>query len=237
MAKLAEAYLHLKLALAPDNVDELGDQVMRDAVQAASGVYRFPVIVNVRLEEGSLKYWASVVGSLGAAIAAYPSVKAGAIELYKDAKLFGSIVTDRMKLEAPATRIIYRVERRTQDAGRIYRLHKRIDRITRAKDDLNASTFESELHSIQDELDMIVMGLSDEDAEFLINDLHISTKQKHDLRQIKPRGKKADQLSLIESAGDQAEEYDGKVVYQSSEVVTPSKSVQPMAAAQGALKA
>ncbi|GAB4069248.1 hypothetical protein KHC28_09800 [Ancylobacter sonchi] len=177
MAKLAEAYLHLKLVSVPDNVGELGDQVMRDAVKAASGVYQFPVSVSVRLEEGSLKYWTSVVGRLCVAIAAYPTVKMGMVELYKDAKIFGSIVSERMMVEVPPASVVYRIERRTQDSGRIYRLHKRIDKIDRSRSMLNASAVEAELRSIQDELDRIVGGLSDEDAEFLIKNLSINAKQ------------------------------------------------------------
>ena len=176
MAELAQAYIHLKPFSVPGDSDEFGTRVTQGAREAALGIYEFPVILNVTIQEGSAKIWATILATYSA-IAIYPDFKQGAAELYRDGKIFSDAAIQNIKSNIkPPESAIYRSERRTRDAGRIFRLQQRLEKLHRSKNQLSESSYDEECAQIMKEFERIISRFDDKEAEFLRSQFHFDSK-------------------------------------------------------------
>lgn len=128
MTQIAEAYFHLKrVELSQDEVQIFGDKVSALAALTAIDLFPPDSVIDVRLEEGSLKGWVLVIGTLALQtyghVADYKGFKESISEIVSDAKGFSEAVSSKIfsqkELEGS---IIYRRERRTKTPGRIKRI-------------------------------------------------------------------------------------------------------------------
>jgi hypothetical protein len=177
MTLLGEAYVHLRPFYANDRrVEAIAVGIEQQCPIAADVIYGSSVEIGIRLEEGSLKTWVVVAGSLCAAIATYPEFKLGIKELYDDAKAFGNAILEIVEAETavPKNRI-YRVERRTKTVGRVHRLIRSIDKLKREAWKLDAAEREGRVLEIRYRLHSLLSEVDDERDKELLRAAMLST--------------------------------------------------------------
>lgn len=126
MTEIAEAYFHFRrVDLSPDQLQKLGDAASELSAVTAIGLFPPETIIDVRLEQGSLKGWVTLIGALTVYghIADYKGFKESIAEIVSDGRAFSDAisrqVSSRKELEGS---FIYRQERRTKTPGKIKRI-------------------------------------------------------------------------------------------------------------------
>jgi hypothetical protein len=162
VTRIAEAYFHLKpFEVSDELLQSLGGDLSAIAANAALGLFDATSEIEIRLERGSLKGWASVIGNLAIAaglayhgVAEYRDFKEGAREIVADAQRYGGRVIEGMLGEKKVPpKSVYRTERRTKTPGKLLRLlwldshrallsHADIERESRAIEALTARVLE-----------------------------------------------------------------------------------------------
>ncbi len=199
MAEIAEGYIHLKPFRLHRNADVLGEAILAKTSEIAGSIYPFSVEINVDIEEGSIRVWTTVLVGLYTAISVYPQFKDGAKALFQDGLYFGERTIEFMEQQLkPSSSQVFRAERRTKTAGKIYRISKRIEKLERHYYSLNVDVREKEAASIRAELDKIMAHLNAEDSAFLSENVHIPGKKRSYRPDQKRVATKPEQLDLIE---------------------------------------
>lgn len=135
MAKVAEAYIHLRpYGLDRERVNVLGDRALEIAIKAAQEVYGGDVAIELILEEGSAKFWAKVSAVFFAAHFAYGTIadwkafKEQVTEWVNEARQFGDKVIGEIVKETGAKPSqVYRTERRLKAPGKLRRLIEQLE--------------------------------------------------------------------------------------------------------------
>ncbi|MFH3480037.1 hypothetical protein [Xanthobacter variabilis] len=198
MAEIAEGYIHLKPFRLHRNADVLGEAILSETSEIASSIYPFRVEIKVDIEEGSIRVWATVAVSLYTAISVYPQFKDGARELFQDGLYFARKTIEYVDRQLkPSSSQIFRAERRTKTAGKIYRISKRIEKLEKHYDSLNADVREQEAASIQAELDKLLGSLNVDDSAFLNEKIHIPGRRHRHKPTQKRVAIKPEQLRLL----------------------------------------
>jgi hypothetical protein len=173
--QLAQAYIHLSpYDVAPDEEGRLGLIARRTGIAAAERVYGDNVAVDIRLEEGSLKVWVTVLTILEGlhftygTIADYKGFKESVVELCKDAREFGADVCGVFpkKIGASETQV-FRTERRLKTPGKIARLISKLDRLKMPDLTLSKTEAERLREQICKELEAVLKDLTAVEAEEL----------------------------------------------------------------------
>jgi hypothetical protein len=159
MAQLAEAYIHLKpYSASTRKVERLGRHLDDIAARAAERVYHQRIVIDVEIEEGSLRSWVTFSGMLlvYSTIADYKGFKESVREMVNDARTVAEHVVEAFVKEADANKDqIYRTERRLKTPGRLNRLARRLERIELSVDQLSPNDVKAELYQARIELDNI----------------------------------------------------------------------------------
>lgn len=137
MAHLAQTYVHLRpYELNTETIQRLGTAIQESAEVAALKFYRGGVTIDVDLEEGSAKFWITVVGALSAVhvaygtIADYKGFEESIGEMVQDARSFGNFMIEATKQRSHATdKQVFRTERRLQTPGRIKRVTEKLEKL------------------------------------------------------------------------------------------------------------
>ncbi len=135
MAHLAQTYVHLRpYELNAETIQRLGAAIQESAEVAALEFYRGGVTIDVDLEEGSAKFWITVLGALEIAhiaygtIADYKGFKESIGEMVQDARSFGDFMIEATKQQSKATdKQVFRTERRLQTPGKIKRVTEKLE--------------------------------------------------------------------------------------------------------------
>ncbi|MCO4244614.1 hypothetical protein ACFOW3_23530 [Acidovorax facilis] len=123
MTTLAQTYVHFKTDASPEKLDVARKYFLYVAALSASEHFKNEVLIDLRVEEGSLKGWITVAGALYAGICAYGSFREGIDYLVKDGKEFSDFVIKRTLSDAaPPAGALVRAERRLGVPGQISRL-------------------------------------------------------------------------------------------------------------------
>jgi hypothetical protein len=141
MTELAQVYVHLRpYDVDAKSIDRLGNAVREHAVAAARSIYHGNVTIDIRLEEGTIKVWATVIGVLGVlhvgygVIADYKGFKEGVVAVCEDAQKFATFVSDHFVKDAAATPLqTFRVERRLKVPGKIRRVIVELEKLENAQ--------------------------------------------------------------------------------------------------------
>jgi len=172
MAKLAQAYIHLRpYELTQGRLNELGPATELVAREVAQRVYQIEVTLDVLLEGGSLWVRITVVGSIFltvyGAIADYKGFKDSISELCKDAREFGyDVCGEVLKLTGASEKQILRVEKRTMTPGRLSRVIQSVEKL-KTESTVDALQRDRELTKILRELRAIRRDLTPQEAELL----------------------------------------------------------------------
>lgn len=185
MADIAQGYIHLKPFDLSREPEIVGDAILEDAKRVAITIYDFPLRLDVRLEEGSLRAWIGVAALLYPAIASYPDFKQGAQELYNDAKNFGELAIERVTKELrPSKYQIFRRERRTLVSGKLLKLAERIEKLEKYRSAAGGAPVDGEIDAIEAELMEIVRHLDEEDAAALLGVVKLPKRSGGEIHQI-----------------------------------------------------
>jgi hypothetical protein len=172
MARIAQAYFHFHTRLAEKEMRKFGRQVDRAARRAALRNFETVVIINVDIEEGSLKgrvtVFASIILATTTLVSNYKGVKDGVKEMCEDARSFGTDVCKKaIDLAGVSDKQVYRLERRTKTAGKLSRFLGDVERLENSADDLTPSQMREELGRLNHELQLIARDMEPEDQNGL----------------------------------------------------------------------
>lgn len=169
MAILAQGYVHLKSIRTRENISATGNQIWTEANRAARDLYGASVGIEVRINEGSYKVYATVILGLYTAVSQYSDFKTGVNELYKDGKRFGESIIEIVSdtFHASPTQI-YRAERRSKSSGKLYRIMKRIERINNNAGILTEKVLSDEISAVYTELNKLMKGLDEDELNLIL---------------------------------------------------------------------
>lgn len=161
MTTLAQTYLHFKANASHEDLEVARTYFLYVAALSAAEHFKSEVALQLRVEEGSLKGWITVVGAMYAGICAYGSFREGIDYLVKDGKEFSDYVIKRTisDVVAPAGSLV-RAERRSGVPGQISRLLPLIDKAAAEFRGGNAIAGKSQLDQIRSQLDRIEAELT-----------------------------------------------------------------------------
>ncbi len=171
MAQLAQAYIHFKPYSASEReIRALGRYAEKLAVRTAKEIYGGGVVVEVELEEGSLRTRITVIGGIFIAVysgvANYKGFKESVVELCEDARDFSVDVCAPFTKKAGVPKEdIYRFERRLKTPGKLYRISRRLEKLERSATDLSPKDVQKELARLRGELDSATHDLSQEEIK------------------------------------------------------------------------
>ncbi len=154
MSRLAEAYFHLKpFKVSEDEMQRLGREVSSIAAAAALSLFEPECEIEVRLESGSLKGRAQVIGGIAllayGTIAEYKDFREGVGLLVEDAQKFGGAVIEKSLEVAHVTpQQVFRVERRKKTPGKILKLLRRREWLRAHRSQLAPDAIAQELKAI-----------------------------------------------------------------------------------------
>lgn len=175
MAKVAEAYFHLKpFVIAESSLDGLGSSASRTAASAAIGIYPPETELIVKLSVGSLRGWATVIVSLEAMLASYNFIanykgfKEGVSEIIIDGRQFSAYFNEHFLSETvKSPKAIYRTERRSKTPGKLLRAARRLDWIEEHGSQLPAKFIEQEKAHITKMLQEAMEDLNEDDQRLV----------------------------------------------------------------------
>jgi hypothetical protein len=176
MTALAQTYIHLN----PFEIDEVKiNRFMSElegfGKQAALELYSRPIDLDIRIEEGSLKAWITVMGSIGAiyhGIAVYPDFKAGMETLVEDARTYGTLLLDKfIPTSGAAPEQIYRTERRSMTPGKIHRVIVRLEDLQQHLPQLSKEEASRRLDAIKGDLLRLQYDLDNNEISAMLNAL------------------------------------------------------------------
>ena len=233
MAQLAQAYIHLKPYSASDKkLRSLGRYAKRLAQRKAAEIYGRGVVVEVELEEGSLKTRVTIIGSilLGTygGIADYKSFKDSVVEMCSDAKTFAADVCAPFTKKAGVPKEeVYRFERRLKTPGRLYSLSKDLEKLEKSTAELSPRDVQKELARLRGKLDAIAGDLSASEIDSIVSGLkapHLPPPQKWPINDGPPKHsirKTEDQPSLFDDDAAHEDHFaKGRVIFKSRTLIT-----------------
>lgn len=128
MSDIAAVYLHLNFDLSHSDFEATREYLIGMATRYSSIIYRQKLNIRVELQDGSVKAWILVAGSIYVAIGQYDSFRSGIDQIIKDAKSIKEYIVDTLVKDGVSENRIIEVKRNHCLPDRIRRLFLRIDR-------------------------------------------------------------------------------------------------------------
>jgi len=171
MSTLSQAYLNLTIDASASEIEAVRTYLAEVGRCIAIEVYGQEIEIEIRIEDGSLKAWVTVVGLIWVGVASYGSFRTGIDYLVHDGRQFGEMVTSRFIEDAGLQDDkVYRVERRLGIPGRIRRLLVKIEKIENAE--YTNPVVRTELEKLRQEVQRIVDDLdTDKDRKIFVSNL------------------------------------------------------------------
>ena len=134
MAQLAQGYIHLRPYRVETELQALGKSIDEISFEIARRIYGQGIEVDVRLEEGTLRGWITVIGTIAlttyTVIAEYKGFTESVPLLCDKARSFGFEVCEQfIERNDAKSQQVFRVERKLKTPGRINRLLKRVKKL------------------------------------------------------------------------------------------------------------
>lgn len=164
MSRLAQTYIHLRPFNPGRNASYYADLLQARATVTARDLFGADVHLNIDVELGSLRAWATVLGTLYVGIGQYGDFRSGVDNLVNDSRRLSQAVSEGFLQDvhvSPAE--VYRVERRLEDPGRLRRLLREFEALERDQRAMTNAQRESALHAIRAQLSELVDGLENEE--------------------------------------------------------------------------
>jgi hypothetical protein len=187
VTRIAEAYFHLKpFEVSDELLQSLGHDVSAIAANAAWGLFDPASEIEIRLESGSLRGWAMVIGAFlfgtYRAVAEYEDFKHGAQEMVTDAaamvahaKTYGDrVIESFLKEKEVPPRSVYRTERRTKTPGKLLRVVERREWLANHKALLSPADIARESAAIEALTSQVLADLPPDQQSFVRDLLNAS---------------------------------------------------------------
>ncbi|MFC1664828.1 hypothetical protein ACFL17_04275 [Pseudomonadota bacterium] len=148
MTKLAETYFRLDIKLSDKDALELQSYLQQRASSYAEKLFgQVPEYV-VYVEDGTVRVWIGVLGTLFVLITGYGSLRSGVDFIVQDAIKFSERVRADIRRSGISDSEILRFERRLGVPGKIQRLFHRLDRLDQHGHDLSKTEYKREILSV-----------------------------------------------------------------------------------------
>lgn len=165
---IAETYIHIKTNSSKLSREEAKAYLEKNVQVWVKEHFKKPVTIKIRVEEGSLKIWIYIGGTLFTLVAGYGSFRSGIDYVVSDSKAFSKSVIEHFKDEenVPPEAVI-RAEKRLGVPGKIQRYYKKLDNLNALnRSDSDRTVFIEEL---KEELLQIILLLEcEEDRQLVI---------------------------------------------------------------------
>lgn len=177
MAQLAQTYIHVKIDhLSDQDFYALVERLEIKATEIAFTVYGRDYDINIRIEEGSLKSWFTVigpiVGGLYFGIAAFPEFEKGVIKLANYANSFGDKIIEMVESEtATSGDDIIHKSRRKKSALRLRKITDNIDELSRSEDKFTKKQRQLLIDDIYRQLYKLTEESNEEEMQTIIDSL------------------------------------------------------------------
>jgi hypothetical protein len=169
LAILAQTYIHLTVEASPQQISRTLEYIQYLGAVSAQDHFQQEVELDVRLEEGSLKGWLTVVGSLYLILSNYGSLREGIDYAVKDSKEFSAWVIDQFRSEVPIEPDdLYRTERRLGLPGRIQRLYPMLEGASVLVDRRKTTAALKRLEQVQGRISAVVAELKSADEQSVL---------------------------------------------------------------------
>ena len=134
----------------------------------------------VYVEDGSIRLWLAVVGSLYIGIGGYGSFRSGIDYAVKDARTFSERVLQDVRNSGVPESEIRRFERRLGVPGKIRRMFGRFDRLKRHGRELSKTEYEREIDAIERGLRSIFRAVENKpDRDLILKNLLTEYPPRH----------------------------------------------------------
>lgn len=154
---ICQAYIHVEPVNLPDEALEGYREYVKEFVEARGKFFLYPdVEIDVELKEGSLKSYATVLGTISAlyaGIAQYPDFRSGVSLMYEDCKrLSESIVSESLFMARARNNEVIRVEARTGVVGSLKKAVSDIDAIAKQNGEISPKEMARRLEDVRDDI-------------------------------------------------------------------------------------
>lgn len=148
---IAETYIHIKDVPLNLSTEKALRYLKSNAHLWAEETFNKSVVVEIQVEEGSLKAWVFVGGvALFGFVSNYGSFRSGIDHMVSDAKVFSEIVIERFETDQHIPEAaIARTEKRLGVPGKIQRFYRSLDKLN--SDDMSNNDRHIEIDRLQDE--------------------------------------------------------------------------------------
>jgi hypothetical protein len=165
MIKLAEAYIHFSIDVKDVPPSDL--RAFEEEIYARYALilneFRGNRVLTVRVEDGSLKIWITVLGTLYTLIIGYGAFRQGIDYLVSDAKKFDNmVISDLVESVNIPQEKVYRIERRLGMPGKIQRILVRVERLSQLSSTYQNPDIADEVEHIKGEIINILKAIPDE---------------------------------------------------------------------------
>lgn len=165
MVKIAEAYLHFSIDVrdVPSSHLRAFEDEIYSRYNPILHEFRGERVLTVRVEDGSLKVWLTVLGALYTLTTGYGAFRQGIDYLVSDATKFDQkVISDLVeKINIPREKV-YRIEKRLGMPGKIQKLLVRVDRLSKQSVSYHHTDVADELKNIETEIINILKAIPDE---------------------------------------------------------------------------
>ena len=169
MTVLAQTYIHLAVHPTEQQIAETTKYLQYLAALSAIDHFKQDVVLEFRIEEGSLKGWLTVVGGLYIGLTNYGSLREGIDYAVKDSRDFSEWIVQKFKDEVVIPEAsLYRTERRLGMPGRIQRLYSQIEEVERDLERGDDAAVSNDLQRLQDQIESIKVDLKDSGEDAII---------------------------------------------------------------------
>lgn len=160
MSNLSVTYLRLDLELQRVELEEAETYLRTVAHRYASVVYRQNVEVHIEVQQGSVRVWIAVAGSIYLAIGQYGSFRAGVDQIIKDSKAVKEYVVGTLVKDGVSENLILEARRVRCVPDKIRYLLLRIDRFEKSLPTLDREEAEREERRIMNAVHLVADKLT-----------------------------------------------------------------------------
>lgn len=170
---LFQAYVHAESEKIDDvQIKFIEEQLNEFIAKRARFFLSQNVEIDVKIGDGSLKSWATVLGTLSAlyaGVANYPDFRAGVIALHDDVtRLSNAIVSESLFVTKTRHTEIIRIESRTGIIGSIKRIIDQIEFMREKNGSINAERMQKILNQTSIDINRVLDAIKNEDDLILI---------------------------------------------------------------------
>lgn len=174
--ELAQTYIHIRpLEIHLIELDDLGSKITDIARRSAKQIYHHEIELEVRIEEGSIKVWATVLAILASTysgIANYKGFKESVVELCSDARQFGGDVCGAVTNIARSNKAdVFRTEKRLKYPGKMRKIINELEQLEKIYNHLSDRDLEGRISIILSDIDKLRNRIPARDASNIFDNI------------------------------------------------------------------